>query len=64
MKPIVDINLCEGNGFCVSLMPAVFELPDDEDYALVVQHDVPETERAALQLEVRQCPRQAISIKE
>jgi ferredoxin len=59
----VDFGLCESNGVCMGIIPEVFEL-DDEDY-LQVHADVvtPENEQQ-IRESVRQCPRQAIAIRD
>jgi ferredoxin len=63
VKVIVDRDLCESNGVCMGIIPEVFDL-DDQDYLHVLQEDVtPENEQQILEA-VRQCPRQAISIRE
>ena len=59
----VDFGLCESNGVCMGIIPEVFDL-DDQDYLHVLQEDVTaENEKQILEA-VRQCPRQAISIRE
>ena len=59
----VDFGLCESNGVCMGIIPEVFDL-DDEDYLHVLQDEVtPENEQQVKEA-VRQCPRQAISIRE
>jgi ferredoxin len=63
VKVVVDYTLCESNGFCVGVMPAVFELRDD-DFLYLLHEDVPEADRPTLLRAVRQCPRQAISIRD
>ena len=59
----VHFGLCESNGICMGIIPEVFEL-DDEDY-LHVHTDVvtPENEQQ-IKESVRQCPRQAIAIRD
>ncbi len=59
----VDFGQCESNGVSMVNNPEVFDL-DDQDYLHVLQEDVtPENEKQILEA-VRQCPRQAISIRE
>ena len=63
MKIDVDWGLCESNGVCVGIIPEVFQLGDD-DMLTVLQPDVTPENEAEVRDAVRQCPRQAISIKE
>ena len=59
----VDFGLCESNGICMGIIPEVFDL-DDEDYLHVLQDEVTPENRDQIRESVRQCPRQAISIRE
>jgi ferredoxin len=63
MKIDVDWGLCESNGVCMGIIPEVFQLGDD-DMLTVLQPDVTPENEAKVRDAVRQCPRQAISIKE
>ncbi len=63
MKIEVDWDLCESNGVCMGIIPEVFQLGDD-DMLTVLQPDVTPENEAEVRDAVRQCPRQAISIKE
>lgn len=59
----VDFGLCESNGVCMGIIPEVFDL-DDQDYLHVLQDEVtPENEQQVREA-VRQCPRQAIAIRD
>ena len=59
-KIIVDRDLCEGYGICVSICPKVFQL-DKNGKAEVISQDIdnPDCQRA-----MSSCPVQAISIKD
>jgi ferredoxin len=59
----VDWGLCESNGVCMGIIPEVFQLEDD-DTLTILQEDVTPENEAQVRDAVRQCPRQAISIKE
>lgn len=59
----VDFELCEANGVCMGIIPEVFNL-DDQDHLHVLQDEVTPENEAQVQEAVRQCPRQAISIKD
>ena len=63
MRVVVDHDLCEGNGRCVEVAPAVFELRDD-DRSYVLMQAPPQNMRDRIQLAVTLCPRQAISLVE
>lgn len=63
MKLIVDYDLCEANGMCVSAAPDVFEL-DDADKLQVHTDNVNEARRAQLVQAVRLCPRAALKLEE
>jgi ferredoxin len=63
MKIDVDWGLCESNGVCMGIIPEVFRLGDD-DMLTVLQPDVTPENEEQVRDAVRQCPRQAISIKE
>ena len=63
MKIEVDFGLCEANAICMAIIPEVFEV-DDQDYLNVLNDEVTPENEAQVRDAVRQCPRQAISIKE
>lgn len=62
-KVEVDFGLCEANGVCVGIIPEVFDL-DDDDYLHVLHDEVTPDNEQQLTEAVRQCPRQAIVIRE
>ena len=63
MRIDVDWDLCESNGVCMGIIPEVFQLGDD-DMLTVLQPEVTPENESQVREAVRQCPRQAISIKE
>lgn len=63
MKIEVDFGLCEANAICVGIIPEVFDL-DEQDYLHVLNDEVTPENEEQIREAVRQCPRQAISIKE
>ncbi|MCV7076358.1 MULTISPECIES: ferredoxin [Mycobacterium] len=63
MKVDVDWDLCESNGVCMGIVPAVFQLGDDDMLTILQPEVAPENEELVRDA-VRQCPRQAISIQE
>lgn len=63
MRVVVDFSRCEANGLCMGIAPEVFDLNDDDEL-VVLQERPEESQRAAVEEAVRQCPRQAIAIEE
>jgi ferredoxin len=63
MRIEVDWDLCESNGVCMGIIPEVFHLGEDDMLTVLQPEVTPETE-SRVRDAVRQCPRQAISIKE
>lgn len=63
MKVVVDYDLCESNALCMDAAPEVFELRDD-DALQVLDASPPEALREKVELAVRRCPKQAISIED
>ncbi|MCW1822861.1 ferredoxin [Mycolicibacterium conceptionense] len=62
-KVHVDFEICESNAVCMGIIPEVFDL-DDQDYLHILQEDVTPENEEQIREAVRQCPRQAISIKD
>ena len=63
MKPVVDHSLCEGHARCEETVPQVFEV-DEDDKSQVLVEVVPGELRDRVDVAVRICPRQAISLEE
>lgn len=59
----VDFGLCESNAVCVGIIPEVFDL-DEQDYLHILQDEVTPENEDRINEAVRQCPRQAISIRD
>ena len=62
-KVEVDFDLCESNGVCMGIIPEVFDL-DDQDYLHILQDEVTPENEKQIKEAVRQCPRQAIFIRD
>ncbi len=63
MRVVVDLLKCESNGLCVTQAPTVFGLTDDDE--LQVLNETPSADqRAAVELAVQMCPKQALSLVE
>ena len=63
MKPVVNHTLCEGHARCEETVPQVFQVNDDDKSQVLVEA-VPEELRDRVEVAVRVCPRQAISLEE
>lgn len=61
MKVNVDFDLCESNALCEALAPETFEL-DDDDFLQILDDNVTDENRDAIERAVASCPRSAISI--
>ncbi len=61
MRIEVDLLKCESNGMCVSHAPEVFEV-DDEDVLQILQPEPDEALRAKVEMAVKFCPKQALTI--
>jgi ferredoxin len=55
----VDPDLCEANGVCANLVPAVFDL-DDDDQLHIAAGDVPADLADKVRLAVQSCPKMAL----
>jgi ferredoxin len=63
MKVRVDTTKCSGIGLCEVAAPAVFEVGDDGQ-ARAINPDPRESERAAVEQAVLECPTGALSIQD
>ncbi len=63
MRVFVDPELCEANGVCEQVAPAVFSLGDEERARVLVERPAEEL-RVAVETAVRRCPRRAIRLQE
>ena len=68
MKVTVDPDICEANAVCVSLVPRIFSIHEDEDgedvLAVANQGDVPEDQAVAVRDAVDRCPKMALTLHE
>ncbi len=64
MKVTADQTVCAAAGQCLLAAPAVFDQADDNGVVVLLDADPPETQRAAVQEAVRNCPTSAIRIVE
>ncbi|MFY0580855.1 ferredoxin [Cystobacter fuscus] len=63
MKIVVDWDRCEANGVCVRAAPTSFSL-DEKDQLHVLEETVTAERRAQVEQAVRECPKQALSLRE
>lgn len=63
MRVIVDESSCEGNAFCESLVPQVFEM-GDADVVQIADGPVPEDLEIDVRAAVDQCPKAALRLSE
>ncbi len=63
MKIEVDLDLCEANGVCQSYCPEIFEV-NDKDELEIRQDAIDEGVRDKLELAIKRCPRQALTLVE
>jgi ferredoxin len=61
MRVIVDYDLCESNGICMSQAPEVFELRDDDNLYVLQEHPAAAL-LPSVRLAVETCPKQAIKL--
>jgi ferredoxin len=61
MRVVVDESLCEANGFCESLAPAVFEI-GKSDVVHIAEGEVPEHLEIDVAAAVDQCPKAALRV--
>ena len=68
MKVTVDPAVCEANAVCVSLVPRVFSIHEDEEgedvLAVANDGDVPADLAAAVRDAVDRCPKMALTLEE
>jgi ferredoxin len=61
MRVVVDYDMCESNAICMGVAPQVFEVRDDDNLYILDEHP-PEELREKVEMAVRMCPKQAISL--
>ncbi|SES34026.1 ferredoxin [Lentzea xinjiangensis] len=61
MKVGVDHSLCEAHGACVSILPTVFDL-DDEEVLQIRDGELADGEEAAAERAVAACPKGALHL--
>ena len=62
MRVRVDQTKCSGIGMCEMTAPAVFEV-DEDGWGVVIDENAPESERAAVEEAIANCPTGAVSFE-
>jgi len=62
MRVVVDFDVCEANAVCMSWAPDAFEVDEDDELHVLMEHP-PEELRRAVQDAVDHCPKRAISLE-
>jgi ferredoxin len=60
----VDVDVCVGSGHCVLTAPAAFDQRDDDGTVLVIDPEVPQSERPKIEEAAQRCPASAITLRE
>jgi ferredoxin len=63
MRIEADFDRCSSSAVCAGIYPEVFEVRDD-NLLYVLDESPPEESRSLLELAIRACPTQALSIVE
>lgn len=63
MNVVVDRQRCRGNALCMATLPEVFDV-DDDGVAHVLDEHPSDDLRSKLQLAVRRCPTEAITLED
>lgn len=61
---LLDMDLCQGYANCVMAAPAIFDIDDAAGTAILLEPHPPDDQRDAAEEAVRNCPAEAISVKE
>jgi ferredoxin len=61
LEIVVDLDLCDSHGVCVSHAPDVFQIGDDDRMRILVRHPS-EAQLAQVRAAVRGCPKGALSL--
>lgn len=64
MRIKADFDLCESNAICVGGMAPDFFDPDDDDYLVILQEEIPADRVEELRQVAANCPKSALSVVE
>lgn len=63
-RVVLDLDTCQGYANCVMVAPEVFDINEDTGVAVLLQEQPDESQRAAVEEAVRQCPTEALSLED
>ena len=63
MRIKVDFDLCQGHANCMGEAPEVFKV-DDKGFLNILQEEPPEALREQVELAVKYCPTNAITLED
>ena len=61
---MLDLDTCQGYANCVMVAPEVFDIDEEKGTAVLLQETPDDSQLAAVEEAVRQCPTEALSIEE
>jgi ferredoxin len=62
-RVVLDLDTCQGYANCVMVAPEVFDLNEQTGVAVLLQEQPDDSQLAAVEEAVRQCPSEAISVE-
>lgn len=63
-KVSLDLNLCQGYANCLIEAPALFDIDEDTDKAILLNDSPGDEFRAQAEASVRGCPARAIAVED
>lgn len=60
---MLDLNTCQGYANCVMVAPEVFDIDEETGVAVLLQETPDDSQLAAVEEAVRQCPTESIRIE-
>jgi ferredoxin len=62
-RVVLDLNTCQGYANCVMVAPEVFDINEETGLAVLLQETPDDSQLAAVEEAVRQCPTESISVE-
>jgi ferredoxin len=63
LRVVLDLDTCQGYANCVMSAPEVFDIAEQTGVAILLQEHPDDTQRAAVEEAVRQCPSESITLE-
>jgi ferredoxin len=63
LRVVLDLDTCQGYANCVMAAPEVFDIDEQTGVAILLQEHPDESQRAAVEDAVSQCPTESISVE-